>query len=78
MSIPVFLHSYQHMLSSDDELDVEVMVTVMEMVMIATQVDVKWYLIVVLNCMYLLANDIKHFFLCGLATCIFYLDQYLF
>ena len=42
----------------------------------ASLMDVKWYLIVVLSCITVMVNDVKHLFL--LAICITYLDKYLF
>lgn len=42
---------------------------------LATQVGLKWYLTVGLNCISLIANDVKHLFMCLLDIYISYLQK---
>ena len=60
-----FSHPFQHLLFS-------VFLT------IAILVDVKWCLIVVLICIFLVTNDIEDIFMCLLAICVSSLEKYLF
>ena len=67
MSAPISLHPHQHLLLS---------------VFFITDIPVsrRWYLMVVLTCISLVANNIEHFSMCMclLAICISYLEKYLF
>ena len=62
MRVPISAHPQQPLLLS-------VFLT------IGILVCVKWYLIVVLICISLMANDIEHLFICLLALCISSLDK---
>ena len=65
MSAPISLHPHQHLLLS---------------VFFITDIPVsrRWYLIVVLTCIFLVVNNIEHFSMCMclLAICISYLEKY--
>ena len=59
MRVPAYPHHYQHLI-----LPV--------FMIIATQVDVKWCLIMVLFCISLMANDVEHLFmLTFVCVCIY-------
>ena len=64
MRVPIALHLCQHL----------VLLAFILVILIA----VKWYLIVVLICISLMANDIKHLFICLCAILISYLSKCLF
>jgi len=64
MRVPIALHLCQHL----------VLLVFILVILIA----VKWYLIVVLICISLMANDIKHLFICLCAIFISYLLKCLF
>lgn len=55
MRLPVSPHPHQHLLFS------------MGVYKIVILMGVKWYLIVGLICIFLMANDVEHLFMCLLA-----------
>ena len=67
MSAPISLHPYQHLLLS-------------VFFIIDIPMSRRWYLIMVLTCVSLVANNIEHFSMCIclLAICLSYLEKYLF
>ena len=62
MKFPISPHPYQHLLLSD-------------FLILDILVSIKWYLIVVWVCIFLMTNDAEHFFMSLLVICIFFLEK---
>ena len=62
--VPLFPHAHQHL--------------IVNFWIIAIQTGVRWYLIVVLFCISLMVNGVKHLFINLLAICMSYLEKCLF